>query len=169
MYTVLLSLPIFLDKLAGWSGEAIGLLLAGLSIQMVIFSPVGGRLSDRRGRRYPALLGAVLVAIGTAPLIAIDTDWSWLVLLGPLVVVGIGVGLSAAPVQATAVNAVAVGEAGQAAGLFSTMRYLGSILGSAGLAAILSDPPLVGDFHILYLVLSVAALMAVATASRLPR
>jgi DHA2 family methylenomycin A resistance protein-like MFS transporter len=168
LYTVLLSLPIFLDKLAGWSGGEIGLLLAALSVQMVIFSPIGGRLSDRRGRRYPALLGTMLIAAGIAPLTVIDPGWSWLVLLAPLVALGIGVGLSAAPVQATAVNAASAGESGQAAGLFSTMRYLGSILGAAGLAAILSDPPLGGDFRVLYVGLTIAALLAVAAAARLP-
>jgi DHA2 family methylenomycin A resistance protein-like MFS transporter len=168
LYTVLLSLPIFLDKLAGWSGSDIGLLLAALSVQMVIFSPIGGRLSDRRGRRYPALLGTMLIAAGIAPLTVIDPGWSWLVLLAPLVALGIGVGLSAAPVQATAVSAASAGESGQAAGLFSTMRYLGSILGAAGLAAVLSNPPLGSDFRILYVGLTIAALLAVAAAARLP-
>ena len=98
----------------------------------------------------------------------IDPGWSWLVLLAPLVALGIGVGLSAAPVQATAVNAASAGESGQAAGLFSTMRYLGSILGAAGLAAILSDPPLGSDFRVLYAGLTIAALLAVAAAARLP-
>ncbi len=168
LYTVLLSVPVFLDKLAGWSSGEIGLLLAALSVQMVVFAPIGGRLADRRGRRYPALLGAVLIALGIGPLIAIDPGWSWLVLLGPLVTLGIGVGLSAAPVQAMAVNAAGAGESGQAAGLYSTMRYLGSIVGSAGLAAILSDPPLGNEFRLLYLGLCMAALLAIASASRLP-
>jgi MFS family permease len=169
LYTVLLSLPIFLDKQAGWSGGDIGFLLAALSAQMVIFSPIGGRLSDRRGRRVPALLGAMLVTAGIGPLIAIDLDWPWFVLFVPLATLGIGVGLSAAPVQATAVNAAGEGESGQAAGLYSTMRYVGSILGSAGLAAILSDQPLERDFRILYSGLTIAALLAIAAAARLPR
>lgn len=168
-YTILLSLPIFLDKLAGWSGGDVGLLLAALSVQMMIFSPIGGRLSDRRGQRYPALLGTLLITAGVCPLIAIGPGWSWFILLAPLVVLGIGVGLSAAPVQATAINAVGAGEAGQAAGLYSTMRYLGSILGSAGMAAVLSNLPAVSDFRILYAGLTVAALLAIAAAARLPQ
>lgn len=167
-YTVLLSLPIFLDKEAGWSGGAIGLLLAALSVQMVIFSPIGGRLSDGRGRRYPALLGAVLIMAGVCPMIAIGPGWSWFVLLVPLVTLGIGVGLSAAPVQAMAINAVGASEAGQAAGLYSTMRYLGSILGSAGMAAVLGTSPLAGDFRILYAGLAISALLAIAASARLP-
>lgn len=169
MYTVLLSLPIYLDKRADWSGERIGLLLAGMSVQMIVFSPLGGRLADRRGRRAPALLGCALMVAGVVPLVALETSWTWLMLLVPLVVLGIGVGLSAAPVQAAAVNAVAASEAGQAAGLFSTMRYLGSILGSAGLAALLSDPPTDADMRLLYTALTVAALLACLTAARLPR
>lgn len=81
---------------------------------------------------------------------------------------GVGVGLSAAPVQAAAVNAVPAAEAGQAAGLFSTMRYLGSILGSAGLAAIFSDPPTNADMRLLYVALTCAALFACVAAARLP-
>ena len=104
---------------------------------------------------------------GVAPLIALDASWTWLMLLVPLVLLGIGVGLSAAPVQAAAVNAVAAAEAGQAAGLFSTMRYLGSIIGSAGLAAILSDPPTDADMRLLYIALTVAALLACSAAARL--
>jgi DHA2 family methylenomycin A resistance protein-like MFS transporter len=114
-------------------------------------------------------LGAVLIVAGVGPLIAIDPGWSWLVLLAPLVTLGIGVGLSAAPVQAKAVNAAGAGESGQAAGLYSTMRYLGSILGAAGLAAALSDPPLDSEFRILYAGLTIAALLAIAAATRLPR
>jgi DHA2 family methylenomycin A resistance protein-like MFS transporter len=167
-YTVLLSLPIFLDKMDGWSGGDAGLLLAALSVQMVIFSPIGGRLTDRRGQRYPALLGTLLIATGVCPLIVISSSWSWPILLAPLVVLGIGVGLSSAPVQATAINAAGEGEAGQAAGLYSTMRYLGSILGSAGMAAVLSNLPVVSDFRILYAGLTVAALLAIAAAARLP-
>lgn len=169
MYTVLLSLPIYLNKRAGWSSGEIGVLLAGLSLQMIIFSPLGGRLSDQRGRRFPAVLGTALIVAGVFPLIALTADWTWFMLLVPLVVLGIGVGLSAAPVQAAAVNAVAASEAGQAAGLFSTMRYLGSILGSAGLAAILSDPPKDSDIRVLYIGLTVAALLACAATARLPR
>jgi DHA2 family methylenomycin A resistance protein-like MFS transporter len=166
-YTVLLSLPIFLDKLGGWSEGNVGLLLAALSVQMVIFSPIGGRLTDRRGQRYPAVLGTLLISAGVCPLIVIGSGWSWYMLVVPLVVLGIGVGLSSAPVQATAISAAAAGEAGQAAGLYSTMRYLGSILGSAGMAAVLSDHPITTDFRILYAGLTVAALLAIAAASRL--
>jgi MFS family permease len=169
MYTLLLSLPVFLVGWGNWGDEHVGLLLAGLSLPMVFFSPLGGRLSDRSGRRLPAVMGMVLIALGTLPFLAIAPFWSWLLYLAPLVLQGIGLGLSTASVQATAIETVSLGQAGQAAGLFSTMRYLGSILGSSVMVAVLSgSTPPVENFRILYAALLLSACGAIITAWGLP-
>ena len=169
MYTLLLSLPVFLVGWGNWGDEHVGLLLAGLSLPMVFFSPLGGRLSDRSGRRLPAFLGTVLIALGTLPFLAIAPFWSWLLYLAPLVLQGIGLGLSTASVQATAIETVSLGQAGQAAGLFSTMRYLGSILGSSVMVAVLSgSTPPVENFRVLYAALLLSACGAIITAWGLP-
>ncbi|MDQ3547567.1 MAG: MFS transporter [Chloroflexota bacterium] len=169
MYTILLSLPVFLTKQDSWSSSQVGLLLAGMSLQMIVVSPVGGWLSDHFGRRVPAVAGTTLIAAGTLPFLAVDAGWGWALYLAPLVVVGIGIGLSSASVQTAAIQAASASETGQSAGLFSTMRYLGSILGSAGMAAILTGSlPTIAKFHLLYAVLFLAACGAVISASRLP-
>jgi DHA2 family methylenomycin A resistance protein-like MFS transporter len=96
--------------------------------------------------------------------------WSWLLYLIPLVCIGAGLGLSMAPVQATAIETASSDQAGQAAGLFSTMRYLGSILGSSVMAAVLSGAtPPVTHFRILYAMLFLSACGATIAALRLPR
>src|SRR5262245_23473556 len=59
-------------------------------------------------------------------------------LLASLGVVGVGLGLSTAPMQTAAVESVAAEETGAASGLFSTSRYLGSIAASIVLAALAS-------------------------------
>ena len=169
MYTTLLALPVFLTELEDWRSSQVGLLLAAMSIQMIVFSPLGGRLSDRRGRQFPAVVGTSLMVVGGLPLLALSSGWAWWMFLPPLVVVGIGTGLSSAPVQTAAIEAAASSEAGQAAGLFSTMRYLGSILGSAVMAAILvGDVPSVDAFRLLFGLLVITALASAVTASRLP-
>jgi hypothetical protein len=54
--------------------------------------------------------------------------------------------------------------------MFSTMRYLGSILGSAGMAAILAgDPPALSAFRVLFALLLLASVGAFVSASRLER
>src|SRR5215218_6474226 len=169
MYTLLLSLPVFLIGWGNWDDEHVGLLLAGLALPMVFFSPLGGRLSDRSGRRLPAFLGTVLIALGTLPFLAIAPFWSWPVYLAPLVLLGIGSGLSMASMQATAIETVSLGRAGQAAGLFSTMRYLGSILGSSVMAAVLSgSTPPVDNFRVLYAAMFLSSCGAIITAWGLP-
>ncbi len=169
MYTILLALPVFLAQLVGWGARDVGLLLAGMSLLMLVFGPVGGWLSDRVGRRAPALAGTLIAMVGTAPLVAVSTSWTWPAYLVPLVVIGSGIGLAGAPVQAAALQAARAGEAGQVAGVFSTMRYLGSILGAAGMAAILGGAADEGAFRVLFACLVLAAGAAAAASSRLPR
>ena len=169
MYTLLLSLPIFLSTRHDWSSSQIGLLLAAMSAQMVVFSPLGGRLSDRYGRRLPAVMGTSLIAAGAAPYLMLSTAWPWYVHAVTLTVVGIGIGLSSAPVQTAAIEAAASEDTGQAAGLFSTMRYLGSITGAGIMAAILTGAaPAVSEFRWLYVLLVAAGCGAALCATRLP-
>jgi len=169
MYTILLALPLFLSTLAGWGTRDIGLLLAGLSLLMLVFGPAGGWLADRFGRRAPALAGTLIATVGTVPLVAVSAGWGWSTFLIPLMVVGGGIGLAGAPVQAAAMQAARAGEAGQAAGMFSTMRYLGSIMGAASMAAILGADAHEGAFRVLFALLVLAAVAATAASSRLPR
>ncbi len=170
MYTLLLSLPLFLTAWSLWDSARIGLLLAGLSLPTIVFSPLGGRLSDSLGRRAPAVVGMALITLGAFPFLLVDPAWSWLVYLVPLVFIGAGLGLSMAPVQTTAIETAPSSQAGQASGLFSTMRYLGSILGSSVMAAVLSGAtPPVTNFRILYAVLFLSACGATIAALHLPR
>jgi sugar phosphate permease len=74
-----------------------------------------------------------------------------------------------ASMQATAIETVSLGRAGQAAGLFSTMRYLGSILGSSVMAAVLSgSTPPVDNFRVLHAALFLSSCGAIITAWGLP-
>ena len=169
MYTLLLSLPLFLAGWSAWGSAQVGLLLAGLSLPTIFLSPFGGRLSDRVGRRAPVVAGACLMSLGILPFLAVSPTWSWPLYLVPLILVGAGLGLSMAPVQATAIETAPPSQSGQAAGLFSTMRYLGSILGSSIMAAVLIGPhPPVGNFRILYAILFVSACGAIFVSRRLP-
>ncbi len=169
MYTLLLSLPLFLTAWSLWDSARIGLLLAGLSLPMIVFSPLGGRLSDSLGRRAPAVVGMALTMLGIFPFLLVDPAWMWLAYLVPLVFIGAGLGLSMAPVQTTAIESAPSSQAGQASGLFSTMRYLGSILGSSVMAAVLSGAtPPVTHYRTLYATLFVSACGATIAALRLP-
>lgn len=131
MYSVLLLLPLVLDA-RGWAGASIGAATSGLTVGVLVLAPVGGMLGDRWGRSRPVLLG-MSVAFAGSILLAAGVESPALLVAGTFVI-GTGMGLTGASLQAAALEAVPVTLAGSAAGVFSTSRYVGSILGSVGIA-----------------------------------
>ena len=97
----------------------------------------GGRMIDRFGRRLPTTLGLVILAVGVLPIALAGQDVSIPTLLAGLALVGLGIGLATPGLQTSGVEAVESDQAGSAAGLCSTSRYRGSIIGSAIIAGIL--------------------------------
>jgi MFS transporter, DHA2 family, methylenomycin A resistance protein len=132
-----------------------------------VFSPVGGRIADRYGRRLPAVAGCVVLAIGLLPL-AVAPGLSPYALLPCLALMGAGVGLSTAGLQASAIEALEPSQAGVAAGLFSTSRYIGSFAGSIALARLLDEGHGLAAFHAVFLIAFIAAVVAVLVTMALP-
>ncbi len=137
LYVTLLAVPLLLTARGGWSSPRIGLVLTALSVAQVVCAPTGGRLADRFGRRRPAVGGLALLALGTVPLAVGGGAIALPALLGALGLIGVGLGLASAGMQTAAVEAVGAAEAGVAAGLFATSRYLGSIVGTSVLGGLL--------------------------------
>ena len=139
MYVMLLAIPLLLAQRPGWTSDRTGLVLAVLFGATVLFSPVGGRLADRLGRRLPTTLGLALMSLGVVWLTVSGAQVSLPVLISGLALAGVGIGLSGAGLQTSAIEAVGPKEAGMAAGVYSTSRYFGSIVGSSVLAGLLAS------------------------------
>lgn len=162
MYSTLLAIPILLSRQAGWTSTEIGLVLTAMSGGMVLFSPFGGRLADRFGRRRPTVAGLSLLTLGLLPLALAGGGVSTGALLGGLGLAGIGLGLSSAGMQTAAIEAVEPQESGVASGVFSTSRYLGSIVGSSVLAGLLGPArDSVAGFGAVFLMAVATALLSV--------
>jgi MFS family permease len=87
-----------------------------------------------------------------------------------LATMGLGIGIAGAPVQTAAVESVPMGSTGAASGIFSTSRYIGSVVGSSILAGLFIVRPDEGDgalFVGLFVGLAVAALIGIAVNSRI--
>jgi MFS family permease len=162
MYVTLLAVPIILERQPGGLGP--GVVLGSLTLVSVVVSPLGGRLADRLGRRTPAVIGLSLSALTSIPFAVAADDIPIGLLIGCLAISGLGLGLSSAAMQTTSLESVSPEDSGVASGVYSTSRYLGSILGSSILAAA-ADP---AGRPIFFMVV-VAAFGAVAAVSRIPR
>jgi len=161
MYVMLLAIPILMSTQSGWSSLQTGLMLAAMSVTMAFFSPVGGRLSDRVGRRIPSVAGIALLTFGVLPLAILKDSVNVPLLLASLWLTGIGLGLSSVSLQTSVLEAVKLQQAGLATGISLTSRYLGSIVGSNILAQILGSEPIeVANFRIVFLMATAAAFIA---------
>ncbi|MGH2733810.1 MAG: MFS transporter [Actinomycetota bacterium] len=138
MYVTLVALSILLARRDGWSAGRTGLALAALSLAACALAPVGGRLTDRLGRRIPATCGLALLALSLAPLAVAPADIPLPILAGALVAGGAGLGLASSALQLVAIESVEAASTGVAAGVFSTSRYFGSIVGTSLLAGALA-------------------------------
>ena len=89
-----------------------------------------------------------------------------------LALMGVGIGVSGAPVQMAAVESVSHARTGSAAGIYSTARYMGSVVGSSVLAIIFTKRPGEGEdgrFIALFAGLAVVALIGIGANARIAR
>lgn len=170
MYTALLTIPFFVSEVQGKGSAATGLLLGVMSFLMAAGSPVSGLLSDRFGRRPPALAGSVIVLVAVVMMVAgIASDTSFAYLAAALGLLGLGIGLGTGAAMTAAIESAPRALAGSAAGANSMMRYIGSIVGAGILAGLLGGGavPGVGVFRTIYVVLAVMAVVAVIAATQI--
>ena len=159
MYSFLVSLPLYLVDLRGVNDQVVSLVLFSLMAAMIAITPLGGALTDRVGRRPLLLGGGFAIAVATVALTLLFDDPPLAAIIGPLVLVGIGLGISGPARSSAALEAWPKNVAGSVSGTFSMMRYAGAIVGAAIIAALLGADPGEGAFRLLIVVLAGAAIL----------
>jgi EmrB/QacA subfamily drug resistance transporter len=170
LYTLLFELPQVLDALLAVDAAAAGRLLVAMTATTVIASLVAGRLTDRIGPRPVAVGGTVCCLVAVGLLAAIDLS-SLRPLVLPLALFGLGVGLATPAAQSASLAAVARERSGAAAGINSTMRYLGGIVGIALLGRLVDTDDrlaVLGEHHTVLGVFAAALVAGLACALALP-
>ncbi|MGA8845981.1 MAG: MFS transporter [Nocardioides sp.] len=130
LYALLFELPLLLETRFGQGALETGQTLVFLMLAMVVTSLVAGRLTDRFGARPLAVTGSLLAVVAIALMLASDLTGPADV-RPPLVLLGIGLGITGPAAQTASLSAVSSEQSGMAAGLSSTMRYLGGVIGIA--------------------------------------
>ena len=161
MYVMLLAIPVLMSGQSGWSSLQTGFMLTAMSGTIAVFTPVGGRLSDRIGRRKPSIAGIALLLIGVVPLAVLGDQINIPLIIACLCLMGIGLGLSSVSLQTSVLESVKLQQAGLVTGISSTSRYVGSIVGSSMLAQFLGASPFeISDFRIVFLMVTTSACIA---------
>jgi MFS family permease len=171
MYALLFEVPLITEDLFDLGARATGQLLVSLMLAMVIVSPVGGRLVDRVGPRVVALAGSAVALIGITILAVVDLTAARQVVV-PLALLGAGLGLATPAAQSASITAVSGDHAGMAAGVGSTMRYLGGLVGVAVMSVLLdvsgTRSAVVSEHRTLMLFFAGVLLVGMACAALLP-
>lgn len=141
MYALIFQLPALFEECRGASHGAMGLRLTALMLPMLLFSFAGGRIAEKFGPRITAFAGCAvacggMLSLQSATLLTPNDTVPYLLVLGT------GLGMTAAPSQTSAMNSADPSQSGMAAGVMATMRYLGGVAGSAVLAAMLGGDSL---------------------------
>jgi EmrB/QacA subfamily drug resistance transporter len=135
---LLFTLPLLLQGTLGYSALGTGGIIVALALGTFLISGALPQLSTRMSRRAIVQTGLALEAVavgglGLALSMSIDT-WVLCVLL---FVYGVGVGMATAQLTSLLLADVPREESGQASGVQSAIRQLGSALGVAALGGLL--------------------------------
>lgn len=140
MLGVFFPMTVFLQGALGLSPLEAGLAMLPNGLVLMFVAPTAGRLSDKIGARWILVTGLSLMAVGIVAMIRQispdATQWSFVL---PLTITGVGMGMTFAPMTATAMRQVPPRIAGSASGILNTTRNLGQVLGIAVLGSVLQS------------------------------
>ncbi|SJN38002.1 drug resistance transporter, EmrB/QacA subfamily [Microbacterium esteraromaticum] len=138
-FAILFALPLYLVNALGLDVMGAGLVLAAMAVGAFLSGAAARHLAARFGSPGTVLIGLGLEVIGIVVLALIIRADSpgWLVMM-PLVAYGLGLGLASAQLTGTVLRDIPVDVSGQGSATQSTVRQIGSALGTAMSGAALS-------------------------------
>ncbi|MFD6875889.1 MULTISPECIES: MFS transporter [unclassified Streptomyces] len=130
-------LPLYQQQVLGMSPLATGAGQLPLAAANMLGALLAPRLSGRIGARATLTGGLLVEAAGLLWLSRMSADGNYLLdVLGPSVMVGLGLSIGFVQLTALAVDGVPREDAGLAGGLVNTTRQVGGVIGLAALATL---------------------------------
>ncbi|CAN3130214.1 MFS transporter [Mycobacterium sp. smrl_JER01] len=137
---MILPLMFYAQAVCGLTPTRAALLTAPMAIATGVLAPFVGRLVDRSHPRSVVGFGFSLMAVGLTWL-SIEMTPSTPIwrLVVPLTAMGVAMAFIWSPLAATATRNLPPQLAGAGSGVYNTTRQVGSVLGSAGMAALMAS------------------------------
>ena len=132
MFGVFFFVTQFLQVVLGLTPLQAGLGFLPMALGMFGLVRIVPRLLPRVGARRLMALGIGLMTVAMAWLAQIGPHSGYVAgLLGPLLLIGVGMGMAIVPVSVTVLTGVRAQDSGAASGLLQTMQWVGGTLGLA--------------------------------------
>jgi hypothetical protein len=132
-------LTLFLQQTLGYSPLGAGFATTPISLILFALSPVFGRIATSTGPRVPMCVGPIVAGIGLLLLTRVDANASYLAdVLPGVIVFGLGLSATVAPLTATALNSVAENRVGVASGINNAVSRMAGVLAIAVFGALIA-------------------------------
>ena len=118
------------------SATVAGSMFVPITLLLFFLSPYAGRLNDRYGPRWLMCLGPLVAAVGLMIASFTGPGQLWTVLMPGIVVFGIGLGFTVAPLTATAIGSAEERFSGAASGFNNAVSRIAGLLAIAAMGVI---------------------------------
>lgn len=166
-YSLFFGLPLWLEKVRGFSPTLSGLLTLPFTGVGVLTTFATIQILRQSGIRRALLLGALALSVGTLLLLFFESNSPVVLLLAVIVVLGIPNGLQNLGLQAALYAAAPAKDMDIAAGQFQTFRYIGSILSTSLLGVLFGGTITTSGLHLLAMALACISILLLVVAVRM--
>jgi EmrB/QacA subfamily drug resistance transporter len=132
-------LVVFVQEVGGYTPLQAGLSLLPITVIVFLLAKRFGMLADRIGPHLFMAGGPIVAGIGLLLLVRIDANADYLTQILPgMLVFGLGLAATVAPLTATVLGSVEAGHSGLASGVNNAVARVASLLAIAALGAVVS-------------------------------
>jgi EmrB/QacA subfamily drug resistance transporter len=132
-------ITLFLQQTAGYTAIEAGLATTPVSLVLFVLSPRFGKLSTAIGPRVPMSVGPIVGGIGLLLMMRVGSHPDYVTEVLPAILVfGLGLSATVAPLTATALNSVPEHQVGVASGINNGVSRIAGLLAIAILGALIA-------------------------------
>jgi EmrB/QacA subfamily drug resistance transporter len=132
-------ITLFLQQTAGYSPIAAGLATTPVSVILFVLSPRFGKMAMGIGPRVPMSIGPIVGGIGLLLMMRVGPNPNYVTdVLPGIIVFGLGLSATVAPLTATALNSVPEHQVGIASGINNGVSRVAGLLAIAVLGALIA-------------------------------